>query len=436
MRETIEREHRTQRAEKPAVGIDAVGTCTTTAAGRILRARHRDYDVFVRCEPDSELDELADEIGFTVVDVTSDEDAKSSLISAARQAGFPGLIFIDNDESRRDLVRSEESLVDSSLFVVDAAVASAVGTNLDSLIAIPAYEEAQTIGTVVEEARVYVDEVLVIDDGSTDETRAAASEAGATVVSHQTNKGYGGALKTAFQEADRCGADRLVVLDGDGQHDAADVPALLGALDDDNAQIAIGSRFVGEDKHTPLYRRFGLAVINLLTNATMGPTHWRDGIRDTQSGFRAYDRTTIESLAEDTSIGESMDASLDILYHAHDRGYDITEVETTIRYDREGANSMNPISHGLKLVNSILTTVERDHPILILGVPGVISTLLGMGFGYWTVVNFITTQTFPIGLAVASVFFVLTGILSSFTVINLHAVNQLYERHTSTAGGQ
>jgi len=151
--------------------------------------------------------------------------------------------------------------------------------------------------------------VLVIDDGSSDDTVLLAKEAGATVIEHEENGGYGAALRTAFREANRRRADHLVILDGDGQHDPSDIP---GAVDvqGDGADIVIGSRFAeGSETELPLYRRFGLAVVNALTNLSMGVlVRSKSRVGDTQSGFRTYNREAIESLSEDPSIGSGMSA--------------------------------------------------------------------------------------------------------------------------------
>ena len=147
----------------------------------------------------------------------------------------------------------------------------------------------------------------------------------------------------------------------------------------------------------PFYRRFGLAVVNGLTNLSMGVVRKRSRVRDTQSGFRAYNERAIESLATDSSIGDHMNASTDILYHAHQHDYELEEVGTTINYDVDDASSHHPLSHGLVLVSNILKTVERDRPITSLGIPGFVSAFAGLGFGYWTFSNYISIWNIPDG---------------------------------------
>ena len=245
--------------------------------------------------------------------------------------------------------------------------------------ALPAYNEAASIGDVVASAEQYVDAVLVVDDGSDDETRTRAWEAGAFVVSHDSNRGYGATLKTIFSIALDIGTDHLVILDSDGQHDPMDIPCLVARQRSADADIVIGNRF-GEraDTRLPLYRRFGLWIINVLTNLGIGRKLTGKAITDTQSGFRAYRPRPLASLYADDSIGERMEISTDILYHAEQRGYNIAEVGSTIRYDVEGASSHNPVVHGYILVRNLLPMIGRERPLFVLGVLGVMTATLAV----------------------------------------------------------
>src|SRR5699024_12283436 len=118
-----------------------------------------------------------------------------------------------------------------------------------------------------------------------------------------------------------------VSLDGDCQSDPADVSRLVDAQKTTAANLVIGSRFVdGVASNVPLYRRAGLMTINALTNLSMGIVRADSRVRDTQSGFRAYDRETIASLADDPAISDWMSASINILYHAHHQAYDIEAI--------------------------------------------------------------------------------------------------------------
>lgn len=422
---------RQSEAGQPAVGLVATHENGNAIAGAILRAREQGHDVLVTARsPTVEGLRFAEHLDARVIEPdqlgempASQYEPWSRLKRVAKKAGYPGLLQHESPSEAIDFTSSRERLLAAEEYVIDPEIRPRVAEELEVLVAIPAYNEARTIGSVVESAMRHADDVVVVDDGSSDETVENAQAAGATVIEHGTNKGYGGALKTAFVEAQRAGAAHLVILDGDGQHDPDDIPALIEHQLENDSEIVIGSRFEeGSETELPLYRSIGLRVVNSLTNLSLGVVRKRSRIADTQSGFRAYNRDAIASLATDEGIGNHMGASTDILYHAHQQGYDVSEMGTTIDYQVEDASSQNPLSHGLQLVNNILRTVERERPVTVLGVPGFVSAVIGLGFGYATFSNYISTGVFPLGLALVSVFFTLAGIFAAFTAIILHSL--------------
>ncbi|WP_431358831.1 glycosyltransferase family 2 protein [Halovenus amylolytica] len=231
------------------------------------------------------------------------------------------------------------------------------------LVGIPAYNEAGTIREVIEAAMPHADEVLVVDDGSVDETRQQARTAGAMVLSHDENQGYGATLGTIFEYASHCNAAHLVIIDADGQHDVTDIPDLIRTQQETGVEIVTGSRFSGGSKsEIPRYRRFGLGVINTLTNVGLRLGYSYPSVSDTQCGFRAYDRDAIESMATAPDIGNGMGASLDIIFQAARDGHEIVEVPTRIDYDVEDASTQNPVVHGLSLLGSLIVAVAQDRP--------------------------------------------------------------------------
>lgn len=248
----------------------------------------------------------------------------------------------------------------------------------DVIIGIPAYNEADTVGEVVRAARDPAVDVLVVDDGSDDRTAAVATEAGATVLQHDENRGYGAALGTLFSTAHEHDVAHLVVIDADGQHDPADALDLVATQRSSDGDIVIGSRFVGDaETDMPLYRRAGLGVINGLTGAALRLGYSSERVADTQSGFRAYNADAIELLACRADLSDGMDASLDILFHAADENYSFTETPVDVTYDVAEANTHNPFIHGTVLVSNIFGRVLTDRPGRVLGVPGSICLLFG-----------------------------------------------------------
>lgn len=352
---------------------------------------------------------------------TDEETLRQLLTTTARAYGFPGLLVHDQPDKLIDY--DQINGAPGSEYTADVPLRDSPREEGAALVAIPAYNEENTIGEIVAATVQVADEVLVIDDGSDDETAVEARRAGAIVIEHGTNRGYGAALKTAFEEACRRNADSLVVIDGDGQHDSADIPRLRAEIDD-GADVVIGSRFAdGAETDLPLYRWIGVTVINVLTNLSMGVLRPRSWVHDTQCGFRAYGPRAIESLARDEDVGDGMDASTDILYHAHAHGYTIREIGTTVDYDVENASTRNPVSHGLTLVKNILRTVEMERPVTAFGLPGVAVTFVGLGLGYWTLSDFLSTGTISLGLTLIAVFCILAGFLATVTAVILHALS-------------
>ena len=112
------------------------------------------------------------------------------------------------------------------------------------LICIPAFNEEKNIEKIIKDCKKFVDDVIVCDDGSTDNTAALSKKQGAIVLQHKKNKGYGAAISTLFDYCRKENADVMITIDGDGQHDPNQVPLLLDAITKHNVDVAIGSRSV------------------------------------------------------------------------------------------------------------------------------------------------------------------------------------------------
>lgn len=418
-----------------AVGLIPRDTQTETLARALLRAKQSDYAPLLvnTSAVGTEAIGFAQQLNIPIVDPLTELDSVSvyenTLGIIAQTAGAEQIIVHDHLADPIDYERTERTRKKDDAFVISAVPESTPESTPEVVAAIPAYNEANTIAEVIKETTPYVDEVVVIDDGSDDDTVAVADAAGATVIEHGTNEGYGTALKTAFTMAADRDIDRLVILDGDGQHEPEDIPRLFERLDETDSEIAIGSRLADDgETDIPVYRRIGLGVVNVLTNLSMGITNRRQWVQDTQSGFRAYEQSAIESLAADPSIGSDMDASTDILYHSHKHEYNIEEVGTTIYYDVEEGSSQNPLSHGIRLVINILNTVERERPIAFVGLPGFLLAIFGLTLGYLAFSNFLSTGSFPLGLALGSSVIFLAGLFFGLTAVVLHALKQYLQK--------
>lgn len=200
---------------------------------------------------------------------------------------------------------------------------------LSVLAIVPAYNESGTIADVVSETRAYVDKVVVIDDASTDDTAEKAREVADGVVSLPKNMGVGGAVHTGYLVGTREQFDVVVQIDGDGQHDPADIPRLLAKMVEDDADMVIGSRFLNDSyKEYSFVRRAGIRFFTWEVNALSDLD-----ITDVTSGFRAY---TTELLA-DLSRPENSHWALEQTLEASRKGYKIVEISTPMPPETDGS---------------------------------------------------------------------------------------------------
>jgi glycosyltransferase involved in cell wall biosynthesis len=284
------------------------------------------------------------------------------------------------------------------------------------LVAIPCLNEGSTIGSVVLKARQHADEVVVVDDGSTDDTAWIAEQAGAQIIHHDRNLGYGAALRSCFRFARDNSADVMVVLDGDGQHDPAAIPQVLKPVLDGRADVSIGSRFLNGNGHSvPRYRRFGIGVLTRLTNAG---THNGTKLHDAQSGFRAYSREAIAVLDPRES---DMGASAEIIWDADSHHLRMEEVAIDVAYGKNGSTK-GPVRHGLGVLGSMLVYIENKHALLAFGVPGLALVVVGFGLGLYVVNSYYATYVLATGLAIVTIGLIFLGTLLLFTGLILHAV--------------
>ena len=290
---------------------------------------------------------------------------------------------------------------------------------------LPAYNEEVSIGSIVLNTKNYVDQVIVIDDGSVDRTAQIAEMAGAMVIKHPLNKGKGAALKTGFRSIN--GFDVIVTMDSDGQHNPEEIPNLLEPILKGEADIVNGSRYLnGHDKDTPSYRRIGQTILDKATNLNSGLN-----ITDSQSGFRAFARHTIPIFRfnnDDFSIESEM------LVDAANAGLNIKEVEIGVRYDVDGSTK-NPVSHGLGVLMRIINDLEFQRPLFYFTVPGTIIITVGITLGlifFSDYINNLSTSLLPtffaILLTLGGVFLAFTGIIidSISRMINRNAKNSNY----------
>lgn len=211
---------------------------------------------------------------------------------------------------------------------------------------IPCRNEGTTIGEVVAKTLRHVDEVLVIDNRSTDWTAVIAEEAGAHVyVCTELGAGASTRLGMSYALNPKREADVIITLDGDGQHDPDDIPILLkGSWE---ADVVIGSRFLNGGYRVPAYRKFGIDIITWLYNVG-----YRNKLTDGQSCFRVFSKGVAKWLLERGDLVEDGFAfSTEWLVKARRAGYLMTEVPIRCIYHREYAanSSTHPFAHGFSV---------------------------------------------------------------------------------------
>ena len=213
---------------------------------------------------------------------------------------------------------------------------------------IPAFNEEEALPAVLAELRSSGQEIiaLVVDDGSTDATASVAREADVSVLRLPFNLGYGGAKRAGLRWAEAQGADRVVVIDADGQHDPVDIDRLLAEVDA-GAGLAIGSRFLegsGTYDGAGRIRRLAMRSISSMLQLSTGLR-----LTDATSGFHAMNRPVLELLAEDNPI-EYLSDPVTSIYLVHDAGHRVAEVAVSMRERAGGV----PSARNLRLLVNFL----------------------------------------------------------------------------------
>ncbi len=287
------------------------------------------------------------------------------------------------------------------------------GHKIGVLAGIAAYNEARYVGSIVLQARQYADEVIVVDDGSTDNTARVAELAGATIIRHDENRGKGTAIQSILAEAKKRNPDVLVLLDADSQHDPNEIPVLIKPISE-GFDLVIGSREAQKDK-TPRYRRIGQKVLLRSTRLAS-----KTNISDSESGFRALSPKAINKL-ELKASGFAVESEM--ITRAADKNLKITEVPISNIYTKDGS-TLNPIRHGIDVLSRVIVMISQRRPLFFFGLAGGILLVIGLIIGI-RVINIVATKgDLAIGSTILTTLFIIAGISSIFTGIILNALNR------------
>jgi glycosyltransferase involved in cell wall biosynthesis len=227
------------------------------------------------------------------------------------------------------------------------------------LAVVPAFNESLAVGEVVRELRRRGDlDVVVVDDGSDDETAEIARAAGARVVGLPFNLGIGAAVQSGFLFAREHGYDVAVQVDGDGQHRADEIGKLLAPLERGEADVVLGSRWAADTGyHAPPLRRLGMLLFSAVVSRLTGQR-----LRDTTSGFRASGRRAIEFLAEHYPVDYPEVEALVLLSRA---GFRIVETPCQFREREAGRSSITgrrSVYYVIKVLLAIFVGLFRKMP--------------------------------------------------------------------------
>jgi glycosyltransferase involved in cell wall biosynthesis len=290
-----------------------------------------------------------------------------------------------------------------------------------TLAVIPCWNEEATVGSVVLKTKRFVNKVLVVDDGSSDETKKIAKEAGAIVISHRKNKGKGASIRTGFQYALENDFDYVVTIDGDGQHNPVEIPDLLGNVMNNGNDISIGYR-VGSFTEMPMWRRVGKRVLDYTTSMGTGGF-----VTDSQCGFRAFNKKAVESIAPALK-GDAFSVESEQLIKAHELGLKVVNTNVTCKYKDLETSTKNPASHGLSVLGYIIWVIAERRPLLFISLPGLISMIAGLVLGGYTLWNINQRNIYLAPLAIISNILLIVGAFAILVGLLLHVLPRVIKR--------
>lgn len=221
---------------------------------------------------------------------------------------------------------------------------------MKACVIIPTYNESRTIGGIVADIKKRGLDVLVIDDGSTDDTGRIAQMHGARLITHIKNRGKGASLKRGFRHALREDYDAVVVIDGDGQHNPEDVSRFIKAADDTGAELIVGNR-MNDTAHMPLLRRLTNSCMSRLISRFSG-----QHIPDSQCGFRLIKRNVLENIR---LISFNFEIESEILLAAAKKRFKILSIPIKTIYQGE-ASKINPAIDTFRFIRMLFNIKSRE----------------------------------------------------------------------------
>jgi len=253
-----------------------------------------------------------------------------------------------------------EAMSSGSLVEVEQPTVESRLSGLRCAVIVPAYNEEGSVAGVIAEIKAFDPgfEIVVVDDGSKDETSRVAREAGARVLRLPFNVGIGGAVQTGHQYARDHGFDVSIQIDGDGQHNPSELPKLIGPILRDEADLVVGSRFIGDSGYTPpKSRRLGIIILARIVSWIVGQR-----VTDPTSGFRAANRRALELFATDYPH-DYPEVEASVLIHHH--RLRMVEVPVLMRERTAGSSSITMFYSAVymgKVLLALFVGLFRRYP--------------------------------------------------------------------------
>ena len=256
------------------------------------------------------------------------------------------------------------------------------------VITIPAYNEAGTIGKVIEDIKqVFRNKkekinILVVDDGSTDGTAKVAKKAGAKVISHPHNYGLAEAFRTEMKEALEIKPDVIVHTDADGQYKAEEIPKLLEPIENKEADLVLGSRFLGKIEEMPFIKRWGNRAFSKVISRI---THVK--ITDGQTGFRAF----TSEVASKTNVISTHTYTQEMIIRAVKEKFSVKEIPITFAKRKSGKSKLisNPLGYAVRAWINIFRIYRDFEPLKFFGKIAAIFIVPGVLLGLFMVFLFL-----------------------------------------------
>jgi hypothetical protein len=226
------------------------------------------------------------------------------------------------------------------------------------LAVLPAYNEEKSIGGVIAEVKKDIPfaEILVVDDGSTDNTDSVANDRQAKLIRHPFNLGYGAALQTGFRFAAKEGYDFVVTMDADGQHMASSVRNLIDTMEEKKADVVIGSRFLNGNYRIDLFKKIGIRLFSFIARRYTGIR-----FTDPTSGFQLLNRKAYSYLAAGDNYPLDY-PDVNIIMALHKKKFSVVETPVTMRENRYGKSmhsGLKPVLYVIKMCLAIVMVLVR-----------------------------------------------------------------------------